>query len=280
MGKSITDIKEEICQEFMRNEKAAERYGFTPGSAFGDFFSSASIENIMFYVWAVCAWSFEQLLGCHKREVSVIVEEIATHRPKWYRDKVLAFMADKELIPDSDGYDISGLTESDIKNSRVVKHCVAMESRDASLLIVKVAGENGGIRTPISDRNETQLLRYLSEIKDAGVRISLVNMEADQFNCSVDIYYNALLNPEEVKRNCESAIKNYIENLPFNGEYTNMALVDTLQEIDGVRIVELQSSSALAANQSTTSAINARLTPAAGYFKPGDIIINMRAYDE
>ena len=279
MARNITEIKTEITREFMRNELAAELYGFAPGSEFGDVFGAVSVENILFYVWAVCAWSVEQLVSRHKEEVTAELEELIAHRPKWYRDKVLRFMAGKELEPDSDTYDTTGMSEGDIAAARVVKHAVAMESKNASLLIIKVAGESGGERQPLTGEQERQLKVYISEIKDAGVKTSLVNMEADTFGCTVDVYYNAMLEPDPVQTACRDVICDYIENLPFNGEYTNMALIDRLQEVEGVKIVELRGSTAKAANESTTTQINARLTPAAGYFKPGSITVNMIAYD-
>lgn len=280
MAKSINDIKSEMAREFMRNESAAERYGFEPGSAFSDCFGAASVENILLYVWAVCAWAVEQLVVRHKEEVTAELEQLVAHRPKWYRDKVMGFMADKELEGDSDRYDTEGMSESDVAAAKVVKHAVATESRDASLLTIKVAGETGGERCPLSAEYERQLAAYIGEIKDAGVRVSLVNMEADTFSCEVDVYYNAMLQPGNVQRSCETAIREYIENLPFNGEYTNMALVDVLQDVEGVKIVELRSSRAKASTESTETEINARQTPAAGYFRPGIIIVNMIAYDE
>ena len=279
MARNITEIKNEIAREFMRNESAAELYGFAPGSEFGDIFGAASVENILLYVWAVCAWTLEQLVSRHKEEVTAELEELIAHRPKWYRDKVLRFMAGNELEQDSDTYDTTGMSEGDIAAARVVKHAVAMESKDASLLTIKVAGESGGVRQPITAEQEKQLKAYISEIKDAGVRTALVNMEADTFGCSVDVYYNAMLEPDTVQTACREVICDYIENLPFNGEYTNMALIDRLQEVEGVKIVELHGSTAKAANESTTTQIDARLTPAAGYFKPGAITVNMIAYD-
>ena len=280
MARNIGEIKSEMAREFMRNEQAAELYGFEPGAEFGDVFGAASVENILLYVWAVCAWTVEQLVARHKKEVTTELEELIAHRPKWYRDKVLQFMEGKELEPDRDTYDTEGMSESDVSASRVVKHAVATESRDASLLTIKVAGESGGERLPLTAEQERQLKAYISEIKDAGVRVSLVNMEADTFGCTVDVYYNAMLEPGAVQTACVEAIRDYIENLPFNGEYTNMALVDRLQEVEGVKIVELRGSTAQAANESTTTQINARLTPAAGYFRPGEITVNMKAYDE
>lgn len=280
MARSISDIKDEITMEFMRNERAAELYGFELGADFRAVFSAASVENILMYVWAVCAWVVEQLVARHKSEVTAEVDALIPHRPKWYRDKVLQFMEGKELDGDSDGYDTEGMSEGEIAAARVVKHAVATESRDASVLTIKVAGESGGERRPLTAEQERQLRAYISEIKDAGVRVALVNMEADTFGCAVDVYYNAMLEPGAVQRECVQAICNYIENLPFNGEYTNMALVDCLQEVEGVKIVELRGSTAQAADESTTTQINARLTPAAGYFRPGAITVNMKAYDE
>lgn len=279
MARSIREIKEEAAREFMKNEGAAERYGFAAGGEFGDYFGAASVENILLYVWAVCAWTVEQLVGLHRSEVRAELEELMPHRPKWYRDKVLEFMEDRALEGDTDRYDLTGLSESEIRGARVVRHAVATESRDASLLTIKVAGESGGKRQPLSEAQEGKLRAYIGEIKDAGVRTALVNMEADTFGCTVDVYYNALLEPERVKAECEAAITGYIENLPFNGEYTNMALVDALQGVEGVKIAELKGSEARAANEQTPTPINARLTPAAGYFKPGKITVNMRAYD-
>ena len=279
MARSINDIKNEITAEFMRNESAAELYGFELKSAFSDFFSPASIENILFYVWAVCAWAIEQLLTVHKSEISAQLDNQIVHRPKWYRDKVLAFMDGKSLIADSDVYDTSNMKDTEIKALQVVKHAVALESKDASLLIIKIAGESGGKRCPLTKEQEEHLKTYIAEIKDAGVRIDLVNMEADKFSCSVDIYYDPLLVPNEVKSACDAVIRDYIENLPFNGEYTNMTLVDRLQIVDGVKIVELIGSHTNVAKDVTPTIIKARYTPAAGYFEADNIQINMIAYE-
>ena len=140
MARNIGEIKSEMAREFMRNESAAERYGFEPGTAFGDVFGAASVENILLYVWAVCAWTVEQLVARHKKEVTAELEGLIAHRPKWYRDKVLHFMEGKELVEDSDTYDTASMSESEITAARVVKHAVATESRDASLLTRKRRG--------------------------------------------------------------------------------------------------------------------------------------------
>lgn len=278
--RTIQEIKNEMAAEWMRNEAVQQRYDIQAGVNFGDRFGAASIENVLLYVMASCAWTLERLLGEHRSEVTEQIEAMIPHRPKWYRDKVLCFMEGMGLNGDSDTYDTAGMSESEIERARVVKHAVAVESRDASLLTIKVAGEIGGKREPLGGSQEKELKAYIAEIKDAGVRIALVNMPPDTFNCEVDVYYNAMLQPETVKGECMAAITEYIENLPFNGEYTNMALVDNLQAVPGVKVVEMKWSTAKAANESTLTEIDARITPAAGYFTPGHIIVNMKAYNE
>lgn len=277
--RSITDIKREITEEFMKNETAAKLYGFEVGASFGSVFSVVSVESVLMYVFAVCAWSIERLMTEHRSDVESMIDSMKPHRPKWYRDKVLLFMAGKSLDGNSDEYDLTGMSESEIEMLRVVKHAVAVESEDASVLTIKVAGEVGGERQPLSEDDERQLRAYISEIKDAGVRVELVNKGADRFYCEVDIYYDALQDSDEVATACKAKIKDYIENLPFNGEYTNMALVDSLQGVEGVKVAELKTSAVILSEESRLTAIDARATASAGYFKEGRITINMKEYD-
>lgn len=131
----------------------------------------------------------------------------------------------------------------------------------------------------------------------------LVNQDGDSYSCDVDIYYDpmnvpsgerrgqtpfalcrsaAALRPEanfedDVRQACMAAITSYIENLPFNGEYTNMALIDSLQQVEGVKIAELKGASASTISGGE-AAIDARAVPAAGYYRAGDITVNMIAY--
>lgn len=279
MARKIAAIKDTITGEFMRSDAVAKAYGFEPGDSFTAHFSAVSVESVLFYTFACAAWVIESLFDQHRQEVNDRIEQLLPHRPKWYRDKALSFMKDKALAQDTDTYDTAGMTEDDIAAARVVKHAVASENRDASILTIKVAGETGGTRCPLDAQTETQLAAYLSEVKDAGVRINLVNIDADTFNCEVDIYYDPMLLPEQVQAACRQAIKQHIENLPFNGEYTNMALVDELQGVEGVKIVEFRGATTATSGDTVVTPINARYVPVAGYFTVGELTINMQVYE-
>ena len=279
--RTIDEIKQEMQEAFMQSPTLAEAYGFEVGAAFSQTFSKVSIENLLLYVCAVGIYALEALFAEHKTDVDAAIAEHTPHRPKWYRDKVLQYMDGHTLIPDSDQYDTSDMTDEAIEAARVVKYAAATESSDASLLTIKVAGRNSDGLCPLTSGEAARLLAYISEVKDAGVRIALVNQEADRFKCSATIFYDPMLTEDSVAAACRKAIKDYLQNLPFNGEYTNMALVDALQGVTGVRIAELTASSVLLANHATETVINARHTPEAGYMKAeeADVTLNMIVYD-
>lgn len=277
MARTIQEIKETIAVDFMRNEDVARAYGIAPGDTPGTHFGKASIEGVLFHIFAVGTWVLETLFDEHRREVDERVDRVMPHRPKWYRDKVLGFMKGKALIPDTDEYDTAGMSADEIAAARVVKHATATENAESSILTIKVAGEDGGRRARLDVETETQLMAYIREVKDVGVKIALVNLDADTFNCEVDIYYNPMVTPAEVEAACRRAIEAYIENLPFNGEYTNMALIDRLQAVEGVVIPELRGATTSLAGDGAAVDIDARYTPLAGYFTAGEITLNLRA---
>lgn len=243
--------------------------------------SVTAIWRLMFYIVAYAVYVHETLWDVYRSEVETSIDKMIPHRPKWYRDKTLAFMKNKTLIQDTDEYDTSEMSEDEIAAAQVVKHATANESSQSSLLVIKVAGvdnTDSTKRAPIRAEEETQLAAYLQEIKDAGVRISLVNEAADEFRCEIDIFYDPTKDPMTVRSDCEDAIKDYVENLPFNGEFSNMALIDNIQVVNGVKIAELKSSESAPTSTTTFSPINAYIIPASGYFHVSSTTLNMKPH--
>ena len=276
--RTIDDIKQTMCQAFMADETLAKVYGFKAGDPWSNHFSAVCIESLILYVIAVGIYTVEALLCQHKREVDAKIDNMSVHRPRWYRDKVLSFLKGVSLIADTDRYDTDSMSLADIEKARVVKYAAATESEDASILTIKVATESNGELSPLDRETEEQLRAYIAEIKDAGVRIALVNQEADLFSCTIDVLYDPILTPAIVEENVRKTISAHIASLPFNGEYTNMALVDALQAVAGVRIVELRSSSVKVAGETSATIIDIRHTPASGYMKSDAIHIKMTPY--
>ncbi len=270
MAREIRDINQKMLEE---KAGTASLAGLTSNS-------SASIWRTLFYIVATAIHTLEKIFDLHRQEVTETIENIIPHRPKWYRDMALKFMAGKTLIDETDRYDTSGMTEEEIEAARIVKYATAVENDQ---LLIKIAtGEPGNLK-PVPDEvlyNEndpkTTFEYYMNEIRDAGVHITVVNEEGDQFGCSLIIYYDPVKLVEGnygVRTAIENAIKNYITGLPFNGEYSNMALVDAVQLVDGVRVVTFQQAT-IGENHEP---INGKVVPKAGYFKfDENTTINLR----
>jgi hypothetical protein len=280
MARTIADIKKEMTGYFVANETVTGLYGLDTSKSFEDQFSKVSLESIFFYVISVAIWTLEVLFDSHKAEVTKMIEAMKPHRLKWYVDKTLAFQYGRMLIIDSDVYDNTNLTDEQINTEKVVKYSASMEK--AGQIIIKVATDGAGGRVPLTADQEAALLAYLKEIKDAGVRINLINLPAAAFAATIDIYYDPMIlnaslgslanggNP------IREAIENFIANLQFNGEYRNVALVDQLQAVPGVVIPELHLSSIDGAT------VLAKATPASGYMKvyqETDLILNAIPYE-
>lgn len=270
MAREIKVIKDEMTAEFISNPAVVEKYGLDTEKSFDAQFSKASIESILFYVFAFCAWTVEKLFDTHKAEVTNYIDEMKPHSLRWYVNKVKEFRFGQSLIPDTDQYDDTGLTDEDIATMQIVKYASAEETNGA--LYVKVAKDNAGVRGQLTEDEVNALTSYMNEVKDAGVRIYIRNAPAVDFKIDITIYYN----PQVLNGNGESlidggtpvvdTIKDYIENLPFNGEFRNVELIDRLQQVNGVVIPELEGTYSRITNEDNYSPINAKEKSYSGYY--------------
>ena len=270
MAREIKVIKDEMTAEFISDAAVIEKYGLDTSKSFDEQFSKVSIESILFYVFAFCAWTMEKLFDTHKAEVTNYIDEMKPHSLRWYVNKVKEFRFGQSLIPDTDQYDDTGLTDEDIATMQIVKYASAEETNGA--LYVKVAKDNAGVRGQLTEDEVNALTSYMNEVKDAGVRIYIRNAPAVDFKIDITIYYN----PQVLNGNGESlidggtpvvdAIKDYIENLPFNGEFRNVELIDRLQQVNGVVIPELEGTYSRITNEDNYSPINAKEKSYSGYY--------------
>ena len=278
MARTVDEIKEDMEKRWMRNAVLREMYGFESGAAFADYYSKASVENIILYIVAYCAYVLEVLFDKVKTEIE---DEIAAKVPgslQWYVERLKGFMYGFEYDINTSEFVIpDGTPLSDTNAAMIVRHAVAVDDNLNSVLLLKVAGERDGRLVPLSPQQAEALSAYISRFKYAGVKTKLINEEGDTFNCSVKIWYDPLKTADDVRQSCVKAIERYIKNLPFNGEYSNMALVDTLQTVPGAKVVEFCGAEYVYNGQ--TEAIDGKVRPYAGYFNLGTTSIELLPYE-
>ena len=145
--RTIEEIKETICADFMRNESVAGVVRIYAGRQLHVAFQQGiRHRDSVLHFSPLRRGRWRSSSTRTRARWTHASRRSSPHRPRWYRDKVLAFMKGKTLIADTDRYDTEGMTEDAIAAARVVKHAVAVENRDASLLTIKVAGEKDGKR--------------------------------------------------------------------------------------------------------------------------------------
>ena len=230
------------------NERAVvNAYGLDTRKAFDQQFSAVSIESVLFYVFAVAVWAVEVLFDKHATEVDARIERLEPHTLRWYVNKVKAFMYGYRLMDDTDQYDTSGMSETDIAKAQVVKYAVATE--DSTVVYIKVAGQTDDGKPCLLNKSQFAALKsYVNTIKDAGVSVQLRNEEADIIKINLIVYYDPTLMNEhgelsDGSKPVDAAVQSVITNLPFNGIFRNTDLLEAIKAIPAVVVVDIDSAS-------------------------------------
>jgi hypothetical protein len=269
MARTVKEIKDSMTSMFVGDTNIQASYNLDTSKTFDEQFSVVSIESILFYVVAFCAWTLEKLFDLHRQEVSDMIDNLKPHSLRWYVSKVKSFMWGKALIADTDEYDVSGMTEQDIEAMKIVKYAAAVEK--SAVVYLKIATDTNGEPAPLESTAYAGVETFIKEVKDAGVVVEIINEAAEHFSLDMTIYYNPMILSNSGvsvagSTPVQDTIKRFIKELPFNGEYRNVSLVDALQMIEGVVIPELHVARTSVDGISWID-VDAKVTPYSGYYK-------------
>lgn len=285
MARTVEEIKKDMTAEFMKMEAVKSRYGLDGSKSFADCFSMASLENIIFYVFAVAVWALEKLFDLHRADVDARIEQLEPHTLRWYVSKAKAYMQGQKLVTDCDYYDTEGMTEQDIAAAKVVKYAVATESN--TVVYIKVAREVDGNPAALTAGQLEGLTSYMNEIKDAGVSVQLRNEPADQMRISLLIYYDPTLliidangnGSQNGKDPVRETTKQVIENLPFNGRFRKSDLMAALQALPCVEVADIKSVKVKPRNGAEWQTVEGYDRPFSGYYSIDALTVDYQPYN-
>lgn len=263
----------EIIQNTLLAEKAnkPELAGLTSTS-------KTAIWRLIIYIMSIAIYAFEVILDKHYSDVTQKLTEEKAHTARWYRSKALAFQFGFDLIVDSDEFNNTNYTTEQVSESKIVKYAAVVEAENDSRLIVKIAGETDGELNRLNEQQVASFKTYMQEIRDAGVKLTVINYEADKLFLDLQINYDPLVLSANGQHLINAnypvvdAIKAYMKELPFNGELVLAHLVDKLQQVEGVLIPTIMSASTSWIDENTNSygdaiGIAVKAIPVSGYFK-------------
>lgn len=233
MARTITDIFNDKMQKVAADVTLAPLLTST---------SKAAVYRLILYISAVCDWTLENLHDLFRKEVAETIAAMKPHSLRWYAEKAKAFQYGYNLAGETDGYDNTGLSDTDIENSQIVAYAAVIEQQSANIrLRIKLATDNGNDLEPLTAPQLTAFTAYMQRIKDAGVKLSITSTVADSLKLSVRVRYNALvLNAAGARIDgvnatpVQLAIKAFLKNLPFNGVFSVAKLEDAVQAVEGV----------------------------------------------
>ncbi len=278
MEQTRQEIKKQMTDAFIANSYIKTAYGLTDGNSFEQEFSLVSIENILFDIVSYTIFLLSQLFTLHKKEIDQKILDQKKGRLSWYRWMALQFQYGFDLKTDSDEFDNGAATQEQIEASKIIKYASVNESDSSGRIVVKIAGESNGELTPISQVQQDSIIAYFNEIKFAGTEVVIINYLPDLLYINLVIYRDPLvigssgISILNGNKPVEDAINEFMKELPFNGEYTNAALIDKLQKIDGVKIPHLVLARASWIDPSTGGYgtpvnIDVKRVPESGYYK-------------
>jgi hypothetical protein len=270
---TISELKKLMTDEFVGNPTVKDAYDLSPLLTFDEQFSTVSLENILFTNVASGIYVLQQLFEQHKSEIGEMLKVQRAGSAEWYAWKATQFRLGQTLIAGSDQYDDTGFTGAQIAAMQIVKQASATEAQDASVLYIKIAKEVNGNLQPLSPTEEQAFSDYMHQVSFAGVRYFIINSSADSMSLDMDIYYDPQILDARGRRldgtgdtPVQDTIRRFLKAIPFNGEYTNQALVDALQHTSGVVIAELKQARSKYGLFTEWHDIDAREIPYAGYY--------------
>ena len=241
--------------------------------------SRTAIWRLWLWIFAYGSFVLETIFDRHRELIERLLSLLKPHTLRWYRNKVLQFQYGFDLIEDTDIFNNANATTEEIEASKIIKYSAVTESTTESRLIVKIATEDSnGVLSPIPDEVYPAFSAYIEEIKDAGVKITVINYLPDILKILMVIYYDPLLLTADGvsirtgRKPVEDALKEFMKELPFNGELILASLVDKLQLTEGIKIPHLTNAqSKWIANNGTTYGnyenIAVKKIPTSGYFQ-------------
>lgn len=230
MARSIENIQE-IIYKAKENEPALNELNST---------SKSAIWRLWVYIIAFGIYTLERIFDIHTNEVDFKILQLKPHTAHWYRNKALDYQDGFDLLPDSDKFNNENATDEDIAKSKIIKYSAVTEATEESRIIIKITGEKNGKLARLKTDVEERFKQYISEIKDAGVQVTVINYEPDKLKLRITIVRDKLvldkngMNLLTGKYEVKEAIQQFMKELPFNGELSLQALTDKLQKVKGV----------------------------------------------
>lgn len=201
--------------------------------------STTALWRLFLYVVSAGISLQQQIQDVFLKDLQYQKDTTQVYTERWWNDRMINQFQyapgdqPRGVIAIDDNFNIGYEIVDDTK--KIIEFSATKQSDNNRQVTIKVAKDDGSGNPEQLTIDEIQAAAdYVDRVKGAGLLISTVSFPADILTLDIDIYYAGQFVESVTKDNVENAIREYLQNLPFDGRIKLINLVDSIQNVDGV----------------------------------------------
>lgn len=198
--------------------------------------SKMSVIDAFTWVTSACIWTFENILDVFKVDLAKDLQNRINGNAAYYANALLKYQSGDELEMNEEGTAFSYPTIDETK--RVITRVSYSEYQEEGFydkqLMLKIATGEPGAYERVSDEELLAIRAYFNQIAFAGTHATIVSRKGDVLVPRVTVYYDGAISEEEVYKNIEDALNDFIANVSFDGVIYTQKIIDAIQRAEHV----------------------------------------------
>ena len=212
-----------------------------------EFKNSSKMSVLDAFTWVVASsiMVFETIMDTFKVDLAKELQNRINGTPAYYANALLKYQSGDNLVINDEGTAFSYNTINEEK--RIITKVSYSEyssigfSENVSLM--KIATGVPGAYRQIEEDELLAVRAYVDQIKFAGTNIHVVSRLGDVLIPRVTVYYDGAVSEDEVYKNIENELNNFIEKVNFDGAVYVQKIIDAMQKAEHVLDVHFNTES-------------------------------------
>jgi len=228
MARSISEIQAEIY-----TEKASK-----PELDILSTTSQVSVWRLWVYVVAAVLYTVEKIFDMLRMDIDAINAANVIGSEAWYVERAYEFQYGDipTILEGRLVYDTINLENRIIKRASILR--LGNQNANAIIKVATIDEQTNELRA-LNPIEITAFNGYIRSLMFAGSFIGTRSLPPDFFRLFAKIYYNAIYPLPDLQIRVANAVNQYIANVPFDGKFFLIKLIDAIQNVEGVSDVEI-----------------------------------------
>ena len=202
--------------------------------------SQVAIYKLWAYISAVAIFTHELLWDLYREEIIGILDARIAGTNDWYVGEALKYQDGDELVLLENGTR-AGYSPV-IEGNRIITRCAYFEDLISfeGRLNLKMAKGSPDNLSELTLGEELRVESYFERIKFAGTNINIISIQADEIILSdISVFHDNVRTDDEVRLDVETAMNDFLIDLPFDGIFYIESFRDAIQQVRNVVDVEI-----------------------------------------